>query len=353
MKKQLLLIVFLALFAGISTVNAQCVGNGFNPSAGTPYVYDVTISGNGYTGVGTYNWYVTQDVNIINGATIIPAVNTFFTVDVGAGLSTYNSGAGTTNQLGLTWTTAATSSPFPFYLVLRYSEANTNSGEPGGCTAENIRVWQISPINTFLLAITGSTPTGTVFNPANQCAAPLTGAVVTPGTPSTVEYTYGINTLYYLVTASGASGTWTPSIRIPALAGLSQNYTAVEWSADLTGAGVWNAFDLPVSPVGNTAGGDFTSSVQATITDPAAGTPILVRVRIDNVNWETLADQPIQVGIDGLLPTGLSDIWGGTGPIPDPCAQADPFAKTATYTILARPTVNPGATMPAFIQKLP
>lgn len=349
MKKQLLLIVFLALFAGISSVNAQCVGNGFNPSAGVPYVYDVTIAGNGYTGIGTYDWYVTQDVNILTN--IIPEVNGFFTVDAGAGLSTYHAAGATTNQIGLTWTTLATSSPTPFYLVLRYNEANTNAAP--GCSAENIRVWQINPINTFLLAITGSTSTGTPFDPANQCAAPLTGAVVTPGLPSTVEYTYGINTLYYLVTASGASGTWTPSIRIPALAGLNQNYAGVEWSADLTGLGVWNSFDLPASPVGNTAGGDFTSTVLANITDPVAGTPILIRVKIDNVNWETLANQPINVGIDGLLPTGMSDIWGGTGPLPDPCAQADPFAKNATYTILARPTVNPGATMPAFIQKLP
>ena len=235
--------------------------------------------------------------------------------------------------------------------MLRYSEPNTNAAAPG-CTAENIRVWQINPINTFLLAITGATNNGVQFDPANQCAAPLTGATVNPGAPTSVTYTYGANDLYYRVVASGASGTWTPSIQLPALVGapLSQNYTLVEWNDDITGAGTWHTFNVPV---GNTAGGPFVSTDPATIADPVAGTPILVHVQITNANFETLADQPILVGVDGLLPNGLSDIWGGVGPVPDPCAQADPFAKTATYTILARPTVNPGAGMPAFIVKLP
>ncbi|HPS62553.1 MAG TPA: hypothetical protein PLK82_05800 [Bacteroidales bacterium] len=348
MKKQLFLIVLLAFFAGISSVNAQCVGNGFNPSAGQPYTYDLTITGPGYTGNGTYDWYVTQDVNIINTATIIPESNTFFTVNSGGGLSTYHASGATTNQIGLTWTTAAVTGGNPFYLVLRYSETNANANP--ACTAENIRVWQINPINTFLLAITGATETGLQFDNANQCPAPLISALITPGTPTTVNYTYGTNTLYYRVVASGANGTWTPSLRIPALLGSGQNYVSVEWTADLSGTPTWHTFNVPA---GNTAGGDFTSTDAATITDPTNGTPIFIRIAIANVNWETLADQSVNIGIDGLLPNGLSDIWGGTGPIPDPCAQADPFAKNATYTILARPTINPGGTMPAFIQKLP
>ncbi len=91
----------------------------------------------------------------------------------------------------------------------------------------------------------------------------------------------------------------------------------------------------------------------AEVLDAVAGTPILIRIRIDNANFETLADQPILVGIDGYLPTGFteSDIIGGTGT--DACDPEVAFGKEATYTILARPTINPGATMPTFIQKLP
>lgn len=358
MKKQhYFLILLLALFAGISSLNAQCLGTGFTPAAGVPYTYDVTIGINpAYTGAGTYDWYVTQDVNIINAANIIPESNVFFTVDeVTAGYSDYHAVTATTNQINLIWTPAAVSSLTPFYLVLRYTEENTTAVP--ACSAENIRVWQIDPINTFLLAIEGATTVGAPFAPAEQCAAPLVSALITPNADpllASVEYTYGENAIFYRVTGSGILGAWRPSIRIPALAGLGQNYIDVEWNQDITGAGAWNTFSVPA---GNTAGGDFVSTNNAIISDAVAGTPILIRIRIDNVNFETLADQPILVGIDGYLPTGYteSDIWGpGTWPgTPDPCDEADAFAKEATYTILARPTINPGATMPAFIQKLP
>ena len=348
MKKQLFLIVFLAFFAGITSLQAQpCVGNGFTPSAGTDYTYLVTVPNTGgYLGGGTYNWYVTQDPNIL--ANIIPAANTFFTVNVGAGLSTYNSlvQPGSTNQLGLNWTPAAAGQVF--YLVLRYSEVNPNA--TSGCSAENIRVWQINPnaATNFLLSIAGANPDGSIFNNANQCAAPLMGALVTG---ATVEYTYGINELLYRVDATGATGPWTPSVRLPNLAGLNQVYAAAEWTADMSGAGGWVAF---TGAAGST-GGDFVSPSDATIIDPLVSSPILIRVQVDNQNWETLADQAINIGVDGYLPNGLSDIWGpGVWPgNPDPCDQASVFAKNATYTILARPTVNPGAGMPAFITKLP
>jgi len=359
MKKQhFLLVLLLAIFAGFSSANAQCVANGFTPAAGVPYTYDVTIAGTGYTGVGDYDWYVTQNVNILDVPSIIPETNVFFTVDEAtAGYSDYHDAAGTTsNQINLIWTPAAVSSLTPFYLVLRYSEDNSTSSPT--CAAENIRVWQIDPINTFLLAIEGAESNGTPFATAEQCAAPLVSALIAPNADPTlarVNYTYDENTLYYRVTGSGILGEWRPSIRIPALSGLGQNYVSVEWNQDITGpvAG-WNAFNVPA---GDIAGGDFISTALANITDAVAGTPILIRIVIDNVNFETLADQPILVGIDGHLPTGYteSDIWGpGPWPgTPDPCDAATEFAKEATYTILARPTINAGATMPAFIQKLP
>lgn len=357
MKKQrFLLVLLLAFIAGISSVNAQCLGSGFNPATGVPYTYVIDITtGTGYTGIGTYDWYVTQDPNILNAAVggIIPLVNTMFTV--GGADSPYHvvaPGAGTTHQITLTWSPAAVVSVTPFYLVLRYTEPNTNALAPG-CSAENIRVWQIQPINTFLLAVEGATSTGAALANASACAPGLLTADITPAaipTNATVNITYGESQLYYRLTASGILGEWRPSIRVPVLAGLGQNYTSVDWSAD--GGTTWHTFNIPA---GTTAQTNGVSTDNATVTDATNGSAILVRLRIANVNFETLADQGITVGVDGYLPTAysVSDIWGGVGPTPDPCLQADPFAKTATYTILARPTPTPGATMPAFIQKLP
>jgi hypothetical protein len=356
MKKQLFLIVLLALFAGISSVNAQpCVGNGFTPSAGTDYSYVVTIPPTGgYTGVGgVYNWYITQDVNLLNTLAIIPAVNANFSVNVGAGLSTYNSlvPGGTTNTIGLQWTPAASGQVF--YLVLKYSESNPNAIAPG-CAAQNIRVWQINPNNAtnFLLAISGASNNGTALTIANQCAADVDGATVIPGSPTKIDYNYGENIIYYRVDATGTTGNWTPSIRLPLLAGaaLSQVYAIAEWNDDVTGvAGTWTAF--AGAPFPNT-GGDFTSPIPAAIADPLLGASILIRVRISNVNYETLANQPITVGIDGYLPSGLSDIIGPGAVLPAlPCDQEVVFGKQATYTILARPDITP-VTGP-FITPLP
>ncbi|MEI7726691.1 MAG: hypothetical protein WCK09_16400, partial [Bacteroidota bacterium] len=167
-KQQFLLVLLLALFASISSANAQCVTNGgFTPAAGLPYTYVVSIAAvpAGYTGIGTYTWYVTQNVNIIDVPSIIPKTNNYFTVDETKpvlGYSDYNSAvtANTTNKLNLTWTPLAISSGV-FYLVLRYTEPNTSAST--GCSAENIRVWQITPVNTFLLAIEGAQSNGAAF----------------------------------------------------------------------------------------------------------------------------------------------------------------------------------------------
>ncbi|MCX6279409.1 MAG: hypothetical protein NT004_15130 [Bacteroidetes bacterium] len=347
MKKQLLLIVLLAFFAGITNVNAQCASDGFHPSAGQPYNYVVQIDpAGGYLGSGVYDWYVTQDPNLLNAAAIILATNTFFTVN--PSFSTYHSTTGTTNTLGLAWTSAAVSSVNPFYLVLKYRESNPNATEPGGCSAENIRVWQINPINTFLLAVTGAYETGNPFASATQCASALSGATVNPGATPTVTYLYGVNTLYYTITASGYTGNWIPQVQLPALNGLGQNYAAVEWTSDLIGGTGYVAF---TGAAGNSAGGAFTSPSPATITNPTTGTPILIRVQVANVSYETLANQAITLGADGTTSAGSPDIIGGTGT--NACDPENIFGKTAIYTILARPTVNPGATMPTFIPKNP
>ena len=364
MKKQLLIImsiIFLALFANVSRVSAaSCVGTGFNPSAGVDYKYFVNIAGPGYTGVGgTYRWYVTQSTDLINGTILTPA-DGFFEVLTGGGLSTYNSSiaAGTSDTLGLKWTENANT--LTFYLVLKYREHNGNSGTPG-CEAENIRVWEIKPnISTdFLLAIAPyDINGGMVFADttlAKQCAADLTGAQInTTTTPISVAISYDTNTLYYQVTASGATGVWTPSIYLPALATpvpQNQNYASVQWRDLTVTPAVWYNFTGAAGSTGGLAQG-YPSSQTAPVS--LLGTSILVKVEVANNYYETLEDQTIRVGIDGVLPTGQDDIWGpGTWPgNPLACDPATNFAKKAPFKILARPEIQTGMTT-QFIQKLP
>jgi hypothetical protein len=293
---------------------------------GVPPAYDGTH-------VPLYDWYVTKNVNILDGPSILPN-GTMFNANPVA--SYHNPGnAAAINQILLTWTAAAIADGGPFYLVLRYRE-NNNTAAPT-CSAENIKVWEIKPVNSFLLALEGGTLSGGVYIPqlgSFACAADVTGATVTPGAPTTATLVYGNNTLYYVATASGILGNWQPRIQVPALLS-TQVYVSAEWTADMTGGGGWVNFGI--APNGLTQ--ILTSGTDATVTN-VAGTPILIRIVLNNMNWQTLADQGVLLGLDGFLPTAYtkSDIVGGVGPTA--CDEAAPFLRTATYTIKSRPTIN-------------
>jgi hypothetical protein len=323
MKKQILLLLALTVFAGINHLQAQCTGTAITPAPGIEYDYTTIISGPGYDGNGFYDYYVTQNTDVLTGIIALPS--TFFTVDAA---TPYHNPANTVNHILITWEPAATGQVF--YLVLRYREENSTASPI--CSAENIRVWEIKPLNTFLLALV---PGFDGFT----CAADADGAVVTAGippNPSTLLLSYGENTLYYLARASGILGDWKPWVRIPALQA-TQTYVSVEWSADTTGAGVWTAFSGLVQ---NGATQDLESPTDATVTNATAGTSILIKVVIDNHNWQTLADQVVTLALDGYLPIAYteSDIIGGTGP--NACDPAAPFLRTADFTVKARPTLT-------------
>lgn len=334
MKKQILFIVVfvLAAFAGTKNSYGQCIPAPLTPAAGVEYDYGVTITSTGSG--GTYLWYVTEGTDLLTGTKILVADGDF---TVGAG-SAYNNTTGGTNNLKLTWTPKSISRTF--YLVVKYTETSTS-----GCVVENLKVYEVKPINTFLLAVAGSDLAGVEAN-ATTCPANVIGAVVTAAAP-TVAYTYGQNSIYYKVTASGILGDWKPSIRIPALAGLGQNYADADWTSD--GGTTWHTFP---GVAGNTAGGDFTSTDDANVSN-VAGTPIIVRLRINNVNYESLAAQPIEIGVDGTLPTAytVSDIQGGLGATA--CDPEVAFGKKGTHTIEARPTVAPNIVTGGFITKAP
>lgn len=337
MKKQIFFLsILLAFFAGITKVNAQCTPDELHPAVGVEYEYSAEITGPGYDGAGgsEYDWYVTQNPNVIAAGSILTVGDGFFSVNV---LTPYHDPAAGVNRILLTWTANALASTDPFYLVLRYRETNSTATITS-CGAENIRVWEIRPINTFLLALEGGMLTGTTYvatTGSYTCAADVTGAVVTPGTPSTVLLTYGQNTLYYVATASGYAGDWRPSVRVPALIN-NQTYQTVEWTIDMTGGGGWQ--DLGVANTGATQ--DLVGPNTVLAPSSVAGTPILIRVVINNNNWQTLADQTINLAVDGHLPPDFtrSDIIGGTGS--DACDPLPVFGRTANFDIKARPTIN-------------
>ena len=330
MKKQHLVFIFLLAFiAGISNGYAQCVPTALTPTAGVEYDYQATISGIGYNGNNgsLWDWYITKDVNLLTGIVLAPP--TMFTINPA---TPYHLPATGVNHILITWTSAAIADGGPFYLVLRYRENNSTATPT--CSAENIRVWNIVPVHSFLLAMEGGMLSGGnyVATPGSfACAANVIGATVNPVGPN-ATLVYGNNTLNYVATASGILGTWRPDIRVPALQ-TSQVYVSAQWTADMTGAGGWVVFPI----VANGLGQDLQSPSNATVTNAVTGTPILIRIVINNMNWQTLADQAVNVGLDGYLPTAytVSDIIGGGN-----CNAEPVFGRTAIYTIKARPNIT-------------
>lgn len=343
MEKQILLFVLfvVATFASVSKSYGQvCTPNELNPAAGTEYSYSVTATGTGTN--AAYVWYVTKDVDLLKATAILtPGASAGlgdFTVKSG---ETY-SGTTTSNTIHLTWNPVAIASTDPYYLVVKYSE----NAAQGACTLNNIKAFRIQPINSFLLAVSGAADVAGA-TATYTCAAPVSSAIVALGTNTgTVTYEYGQNTLYYKVTASGVAGKWRPSISLPALtgSGKGQNYVSAEWTT-VSGSS-WTSFTG--LSAGNTTGGTFTSTtLDADAT--TAGTSIIVKIVIENKNFETLADQTIALGVDGYLASGytISDIKSESN-----CAVEDAFGKHADVIIQKRPTVTAGvpATVPLINQ---
>ncbi len=305
-----------------------CTGSASAPAVGNDYTYEVTVPNDGgYTGAGNYTWYVTQNPNLLDpGAPIANSSGEF----IASGAGAYNTPIANADVINITWTSAALANGNPYFLVIIYSE-------PTVCATNNVKVYRIMPQNTFWLKVDNVT--------TEQCAAPVVSATITDsGDPGSVTYVYGTNTLQVTLTASGYTGDFDPEIRIRGLLG-DQNITSVTWAA--------------ASP--STATGTFTGAIVGTeYTSTASNNPmpslnagqaITITIVLDNVHWETPADQTISIDIDGSYTSGtttfndLSDVNGA-------CTPETDWADTSDQTIKARPTINP-VTPASFIPKNP
>ncbi len=336
--RKFIFLTVMAFFAGSASVNAQCVENELHPAAGVPHTYQVSISNaNGYDADGVYQWYITQDAaDLLNGAVVADGTG-FDVTAASATLSAYNStGNDTKNALELTWQTSALVNGNNYYLVLKYTENN------GTCDAMNMKVMKIEPLNQFKLAIKPVKADFSDFTGnAEVCAADVDGASYN-AVADRVTYTYGENTIYYKVTASGFAGQWKPQIKLPALAGAGQAYVSAEWSPN--NGTDWYDFD-GLATTG--AAQELTSNTLATI--PATTTAdYIYRVVIDNERFETLSNQTLNVGTDGTYGGATNDSLNDKK---DDCsADEAAFADNDDYTIMARPEVT--ATSGGFIQEI-
>ncbi len=315
MKKQILILV-LAIFASVQ-IFAQaphdpptCTGSAATPAIGVDYIYEVTIPNDGgYTGAGTFDWYVmTQgQLNLLTGTHIANNSGEF----VASGH--YDTPSAGQNTINITWTAAALATAQPYFLVVVYEETTV-------CATNNMKVYRIEPMNTFWLAIDNVTTI--------QCAAAVSGAVINTTTaPGEVEYIYGQNTLTFTVTASGYTGNWDAELQLGGFAA-DQDLT-ISWSAASGATGTFTGAAL---------NGVYTSAAQ--LPSLATGEVITFTILVDNNHFENLAGQTIDIAIDGSFTSGgttfndLSDVNGV-------CTPESAFADAVQQTISARPTITP------------
>lgn len=329
MKKLVLFLVVALLAAMASAYGQTCNPGPLNPAAGSPYTYKVIIGSPPYNGTtGSFTWYVTTNVDLLNASGVLPSPGSEIIAT-----GTYNAPAVGQDQIIITWTAQAVVNGLanPYYLVVKFD------GNNGICDAMNMKVWQVTPINTFLLAIDDM---GGAGNNGTYCASAVSSAIVTPGASPTVNYQYGINSLYARVTASRYTGDWTPSFRIEGLDAV-QTIASVVWSTD----------SLFTSTHTTTIAGNVATSTDNATAAFDGSAKIYVKIDVDNHHFETLADLAITLGVDGVITVGtttLNDVKSETD-----CSDEVIFGKYTNQTIKARPTVTPDPATGPFIVKNP
>ena len=340
MKKQIFILVVLVLatFANVDNSFGQtCTDGPLNPVSGVPYTYTVGVTGAGYNGAGTYFWYVTTKADILDPTHIATGAGEI--IATGNGAYDNNQSGATKNTLTVEWTSQAivNSATKPYYLVVKYSQLNSD----GACSAENIKVWEVKPINKFLLAINNFT--GAIGAAGIFCAGNITSAVVTPSvgaTPAKITYNFGTSTIYAEITASNFAGLWTPSFKITGVNAL-QTISSVNW--DIVASGTF------LNSTTSSGIGEYVSSSNATAAYDGSK-KIYVKIVLANNTYQGLAASTIAVAVDGIIPVGSGTPLADVKTASD-CSTEATFGKTTNLTLLARPGVT--ETLPAspsFIQ---
>lgn len=299
MKKQILIIIILAAFAGTSVFGqavpgsaprgVNCTNDALHPIAGREYTYQAAS-----TAAGNYTFWATKDANFIStdGAGVTTTnIGTKLTVgtDLLSASANYAVPAAT-DQVKITWSDAilsATTSSAPTFVAVN---------KDGSC-ANNFKVWAITPIKAFTVDIRNmdnSTIAPLAYGAnEDQCFDQVRGATYVAGA---MQYDYGTNVMYFEVVAANFTASWVPTFN---LSGLGNGQTAViEWSYDKTFA----------SSVTVTNGVASATPVATSETITSDGVSIYVRVTITNHTYEGLAATPITLAVDGVNSVGDWDI---------------------------------------------
>ncbi len=352
MKKQILTLVILALFAGTLNVFGQathqsdprpldCVTDAFHPIAGIPYDYSATIDPEN----GSAYWYATDQTTFMSNGARVPGIEdpvggTYVAAATNYMDNTAPDASPTTTNItwttdGLAAATVLTTEPPELFVAIEYTA-------PATACANNMKVYPIRPLNAFIVDIMdmdpdAETPSGYDIV-EEQCVDIIQSAVwvADPAPDGSIDYDFGLDTLYFEVIAANFTESFTPSF---ILTGLQGDQTAdVAWGYNIGTYDQGLATGVTGSPV-NIAG----TQVLTDETNTSTGVSIFVRVIIHNNNFESLAQSNILMAVDALNSANQPDVDN------DDCTVITPYSDIASQMVNPRPTVNavaPGVFLP-------
>lgn len=359
MKKQLFILIIALFVIGIYSADAQitcpiprtieCLSaDALHPIAGTSYTYEVNVPTP--PGTKSYTWYVTQDQNfvvggILNNTTDLEPIGGTY---VNAAGPNYNVSTANQNTISITWQSYVYDPLQPLFVVISVDNVGTT------CNTHNLKVYKIEPRNAFTLDVANVNQSGATLGYGADspfCISDIVSATYDATAPEGVLYDFGVDYMYFAVTAANWNTSWMPSLQVTGmLAG--ENVTAVEWAYSTS------------SPTTYTVAGTFTLAsgtwttdipVLAQVTGGAVGPGgecILIRVTLDHSvagpSFQGIVDEPITLAVDGvtnLVTPLIPDVHHAAG---SSCGLPDGFTNDLVIqTLLARPDIQTGATMPA------
>lgn len=342
MKKSILLILMLAVFAGLNYVSAQpyatggsapqpinCTTGPLNPVAGVPYDYTANLAPEG----GIAYWFATQDVNFISGGTLTANQELIGGTFVAAasnyrdntpGVTTPTTTTITWDAVGLATLPTNPADPPELFVAIYYS---------GTACADNLKVYPIKPINAFTVDILnweeGNLGAGQYGIAEAQCFDDVQEAEYDP-IANEMDYDFGTNVLYFEVIAANFSEWYSPSFQ---MTGLQNNQQAlVEWGY------VNGAYPNSLGTITGNGGTQTIGTIAQVEVDPSVpstenGVSIYVRVTISNNDFEGLAMTPITLAVDAVNSAGQDDV-------DDQCNVNAVFADLAVQNLNPRPAVT-------------
>jgi hypothetical protein len=218
-------------------------------------------------------------------------------------------------------------------------------------------VYIIEPEHAFTLDILNMDINGdTVLNNYTTCVDSVSSASYDIGT-GTVLMDFGVNYMFFAVTAANYTDSWMPSFEINGtMLHDSRTITEIAWAypADAT-TGPWVPIPAGASAPGSIWQGDvpvMASGGPGTAVG-AAGECIIVRVTITNNQVQTIVDEDFTLAVDGIMldPDPLvggyatvtyGDVHWDYGPPPtNDCPWVDGYVNDlVTQVLSARPDIQ-------------